>query len=157
MAWNDLTDTQMVSYADAQTSGFPLKSGQTNPGTNQCMTKSDALTKYVINASSMSSYANSQLVPKSLWKPVSYAFKVAGLTSTNNTGACAIPFDPILDFTLYSSQSIPSISSEPLYTDPGLINRFAGSGEWYKFSVPGVGNVAYLITFTGVIANSAPC
>lgn len=157
MAWGDLTNSQMVSFTDAQGSGFALQSGQSSVTSNQCMTKSEVLAKYVINASTISSYSSNQLVPKGLWKPVSYAFKVAGLTSTTNTGACAIAFDPILDFTLYSSQSVPSISWEPLYTDPGLVTRFVGDGQWYKFSVPGVGNVAYTITFTGVISNSAPC
>lgn len=67
MAWNDLTDTQMVSYTDAQTSGFPLKSGQSNVTSNQCMTKSEILTKYNVSSSNMSSYTDNQLVPKSAW------------------------------------------------------------------------------------------
>lgn len=64
MAWNDLTDTQMVSYTDAQTSGFPLKSGQSNVTSNQCMTKLDITTKYNVN---ISGYTDNQLVPKSAW------------------------------------------------------------------------------------------
>ena len=67
MAFSSLTSNQMVSEADAATAGFTLNSGQSHGSSNQCMTKSDALTKYNIDASAMSSYANNQLVPKSTW------------------------------------------------------------------------------------------
>lgn len=58
---------QMVSFTQAQSLGFSLNSGQSHVTSNQCMTKSDALTKYNLNASAMSSYANNQLVPRSVW------------------------------------------------------------------------------------------
>ena len=67
MAFSSLAANQMVSEADAATGGFTLNSGQSHGSSNQCMTKSAALTKYNINASAMSSYANNQLVPKSTW------------------------------------------------------------------------------------------
>jgi len=71
MAWNDLATNQMVSYTDA-TSGattgvFTLNPGQANVTSNQCMTKLDAQTKYNLNASNLSTYANNQLVPKIDW------------------------------------------------------------------------------------------
>ena len=64
MAWGDLSSNQMVSFTDAQTSGFLLKSGQSHVTSNQCMTKSDITTKYNV---SVSGYSSNQLVPKSLW------------------------------------------------------------------------------------------
>ena len=67
MAWGDLTNNQMVSFTDAQGGGFTLQSGQSNVTSNQCMTKSQALAKYVLDSDSMSSYSSSQLVPKSTW------------------------------------------------------------------------------------------
>ena len=67
MAFSSLTSNQMVSEADAATAGFTLNSGQSHGSSNQCMTKSAALTKYNIDASAMSSYANNQLVPRSAW------------------------------------------------------------------------------------------
>jgi len=71
MAWSDLANNQMVSYFDASTSGFLLNSGQSHfttlPAANQCMTKADALLKYNLNSTFMSSYANLQLVPKTVW------------------------------------------------------------------------------------------
>ena len=58
---------QMVTFTQAQSLGFALKAGQSHVTSNQCMTKSDALAKYNIDASAMSSYANNQLVPRSAW------------------------------------------------------------------------------------------
>lgn len=67
MPWNDLASNQMVSYTDAQGGGFTLQAGQSSVTSNQCMTKADALAKYVLNSSFMASYADNQLVPKSTW------------------------------------------------------------------------------------------
>jgi hypothetical protein len=67
MSWSGLASNQMVSYTDAQGGGFTLQSGQSPVTSNQCMTKNDALTKYVLDSSYMSGYTNDQLVPKSIW------------------------------------------------------------------------------------------
>jgi hypothetical protein len=67
MAWGDLASNQMVSYTDAQGGGFTLQSGQSSVTSNQCMTKAEALAKYVLNSTSMDSYSSNQLVPKSAW------------------------------------------------------------------------------------------
>ncbi len=76
MAWNDLASNQMVSFTDAQGGGFTLQSGQSPVTSNQCMTKDDALTKYVLDSSYMTDYASNQLVPKGAW-----------VTSTSSTVA----------------------------------------------------------------------
>lgn len=83
MPWNDLASNQMVSFTDAQTGGFSLQPGQSNVTSNQCMTKNDALTKYVLDSSAMASYANNQLVPKSVW--ISGTTGVITATMTNNS------------------------------------------------------------------------
>jgi hypothetical protein len=67
MAWSDIASNQIPSFNDAQTSGFYLQSGQSGSSSVQCMTKNDALTKYVLDSSFMSGYTNDQLVPKSVW------------------------------------------------------------------------------------------
>lgn len=67
MSWSGLSNNQMVSFNDVQTSSFTLKSGQSVSNSNQCMTKLDALTKYNLNSASMSTYTDLQLVPKSVW------------------------------------------------------------------------------------------
>jgi|694.fasta_scaffold107250_4 hypothetical protein len=64
MAWNDLLANQMVSYTDAQGGGFILNSGQIEVTSNQCMTKTNALAKYNLNATNLSAYSSNQLVPK---------------------------------------------------------------------------------------------
>jgi hypothetical protein len=76
MAWSDVGQEQMVSFADAQSSGFQLRALQTNPGTNQCMSKTEALTRYLLSSGSMASYSSNQLVPKKDWS--------AGLTEFGN-------------------------------------------------------------------------
>jgi hypothetical protein len=68
MAFSDLSLNQMVTFTDAQSSGFSLKSGQSHVTSNQCMTKSEALLKYVLSDSPMSTYSSNQLVPKSAWE-----------------------------------------------------------------------------------------
>jgi uncharacterized protein (TIGR02145 family) len=67
MAWNDLLANQMVSFTDAQGSGFDLKSGQSAVTSDKIMTKSDILTKYDIASDNFDTYANNQLVPKNSW------------------------------------------------------------------------------------------
>ena len=67
MAWNSLADNQMVSYADAWDCGFYFVSGRTPPNTNQCVSKEDALYYFQIGSTPLASYANNQLIPKSVW------------------------------------------------------------------------------------------
>lgn len=68
MPWSSLANNQMVSYLDAQTSGFVIREGQTNPGTNQCMTKDNAFAMYYLTATaSTNALASNQLIQKSLW------------------------------------------------------------------------------------------
>ena len=55
---------QMVTFTQAQSLGFALKSGQSHVTSNQCMTKADILAKYNVT---ISGYADNQLVPKSAW------------------------------------------------------------------------------------------
>jgi hypothetical protein len=64
MAWNDVASNQMVSFTDAQGGGFTLNAGQSAITSNQCITKSEALTIYDLSSSAMQSFANNQLVPK---------------------------------------------------------------------------------------------
>ena len=77
MPWNDLASNQMVSFTDAQGGGFTLQPGQSSVTSNQCMTKADATTKYVLSSAPLASFASNQLVPKSAW--------VAGSTSGSMT------------------------------------------------------------------------
>jgi hypothetical protein len=122
MAWGDLLGNQMVSYADATGSGFALQPGQTNPGTLQCMTKNDALNKYVINSAAMASYANNQLVPKSTWKPVATTYNFGPDVATGagwpsgGDAACALSNS---GYTVYSPTAVLTAGMY-LYSDEAL-------------------------------------
>lgn len=76
MAWNDLTAAQIPSFADLQSSPFTLKLGQSNPGTNQCVNRAEALTLYDLDATYMAGYTNNRLVPKDTFAAaeISYTF-----------------------------------------------------------------------------------
>lgn len=87
MAWGTLTSNQMVSFTDAQGGGFALNGGQSHTTSTQCMTKNDALTKYSLNASLMSSYSSTQLVPKSAWASGAPTFVSLGYEGRNTLGA----------------------------------------------------------------------
>jgi hypothetical protein len=68
MAWSNVAANQMVSFTDAQTGGFTLKSGQSSVTSNQCMTKNDAFTKYNLTATAnTNSLASNQLMRKDYW------------------------------------------------------------------------------------------
>jgi hypothetical protein len=86
MPWNDLASNQMVSYTDAQGGGFTLQPGQSAVTSNQCMTKSDATTKYVLDTSYLTSYASNQLIPKSVWVAGSVTITV---NWSYNVGVCS--------------------------------------------------------------------
>lgn len=67
MSWGSLASNQMVSFTDAQSSGFPLNSGQSPITSDKCMTKNDILTLYTVSSEALVSYASNQLVPKFSW------------------------------------------------------------------------------------------
>lgn len=86
MAWGDLAGNQMVSFTDAQSSGFILNGGQNHVTSNQCMTKDDWIAKYNIVAGNLSGLAGNQLVQKSLLSSVtvySSAFYSESATKNN--------------------------------------------------------------------------
>ena len=95
MAWSNLQSNQMVSFTDAQTSGATLKSGQSHVTSNQCMTKSEALAKYNLDANAMSSYASNQLVPKSAWVSAGLQFLVTAGSGAGFRGYTAGIFGSI--------------------------------------------------------------
>ena len=90
MSWSSLASNQMVSFTDSQTSPFSLNPGQTVPTSNQCMTKDDALTKWSLDSSYMSSYTSNQLVPKSVWVAVQITYTYYGSLYAQN------PCDPMV-------------------------------------------------------------
>ena len=70
MAWSGITNNQMVTYTDAQTSGLPLMASQSHVSSNKCMIKSEILLKYDIKTNLLSGFTNNQLVPKVNWNEI---------------------------------------------------------------------------------------
>jgi hypothetical protein len=110
MAWGDLAINQMVSYADAQTSGFSLNPGQTNPGTLQCMTKNDAFTKYNLSTNSNTdALASNQLMQKSFWQGPSVSYSYFLGINWDGSG---------YDYSDYSNGNCVSNNSYSMYYGP---------------------------------------
>ena len=79
---------QMVTFTEAQSLGFSLKSGQSHVTSNQCMTKADILAKYNVT---ISGYADNQLVPRGAWASVieGIPFLTNSSIFNNKSEACA--------------------------------------------------------------------
>ena len=120
MSWSGLASNQMVTFTDAQTSPFMLNAGQFPVTSNECMTKLQALTKYNLDASAMSAYANNQLVPKSVWVSgvTSYSYEVR--LGNSNAEACSAFTE-----TVYSDSSTFTIGMV-LYTTSDLTTVVTG-------------------------------
>lgn len=122
MAFADLSPTQAVSFTDAQSGGFALKSGQSHLTSNQCMTKNDALTKYNLSASAMVSYANNQLVPKNVWSSgvvgnsITIYLGSGGLDATCNVHSSSL--------IVYSSSTFIS-QGIVLYNDQAMTSTYS--------------------------------
>jgi hypothetical protein len=154
MAWSDLASNQMVSYTDAQGGGFTLQSGQSPVTSNQCMTKNDALTKYVLDSSYMSGYASNQLVPKSTWVSgvIGNAFTFDSVGNVSGTTACAVGYPD----SLFYSDSSSLVVGSYVYTDIGLTTTFNGSNLYYYVDNNGT-PTAFQIQSDGYITNETFC
>lgn len=66
MAFSSLASNQLVSFNEMQSSGIPLKPGQSGSSSLEIMTKSDATTRYSLNLSNsfLAAKSNNQLVAK---------------------------------------------------------------------------------------------
>ena len=152
MSWSGLASNQMVTFTNAQAGGFTLQPGQSSVTSNQCMTKNDALTKYVLDSSFMSSYASNQLVPKSTWVSGSSSFPY-GVSLSRLTGSSAC----VLDFpnTWYSATPTPVFGST-MYSDSGLTVPFTGGDLWYGADGAMFGS-SYQVNNSGVIIDVYNC
>jgi hypothetical protein len=141
MPFNDLAANQMVTYTDAQTGGFTLKSGQSSVTSNQCMTKSDALAKYVLSTTPMEPYSSNQLVPKNTWSSAAtaYSYIFGNYNFETSPSACS---GGNTGMTLYSPSATLVVNSK-LYYDSQMtqvVGEAEINGNWYKS-----GNTTYRI------------
>lgn len=87
--WANLASNQMVSFTDAQGSGFSLKASQSHVTSEQCMTKAEVLAKYDVHANSFDNYTDSQLVPKGAWQSV-VVYQSAAYSESATKNSCAV-------------------------------------------------------------------
>lgn len=130
MAFADLASNQMVSFTDAQSGGFAINSAQTNITSDQCMTKNDALTKYNLDASYMSSYSDNQLVPKSTWVGISVT-SYAHDFSLGYFDAYDSCLDNFSYYTFYSAD-VTLIVGSRLFTDSTLTFYLNGGNNFFR-------------------------
>ena len=146
---------QMVTFTEAQSLGFPLKSGQSHVTSNQCMTKSEALAKYNIDVAAMSSYANNQLVPRSAWVTgvIYYTYNITqGYVSPNQVDATCGE-DPRGDVIAYSSSSSISVPMN-FYANTSLTTTFNGGN--FKYYYAGTSELL-TINNTGAVTSITSC
>jgi uncharacterized membrane protein YjdF len=137
---------QMVSFTQAQSLGFSLNPGQNHVSSNQCMTKSQALSKYNLDQSAMSSYASNQLVPRSAW--------VFSVTYTYVYWWTSYCFGGTLYLLLGSDGKIYSVDDN-LYT--GYAYEYIGPGDidHYQWIERNISNGVVLSVYT-IISSCAP-
>ena len=142
MAWDNLASNQMVSYSEALTSPFALR---TSPGSgNQCMTKAQILAMYYVT---ISGYSDNELVPKSVW--IGSTFKLQ-LTVSKTTGALACAdFNRFIN--AYSNVRYPGIN-DIIYSDANLTTRFNGNYGWFGSPV-----IALQIAYDGRVVTLYDC
>lgn len=131
MAWSNVAADQMVSFTDAQTGGFTLNSGQSSVTSNQCMTKSDAFTKYSLTATaSTNALASNQLMRKDYWVSGAVCYVLADIGRDPDSSYIACENANFGSYILVSANA-PSLLGATL-----LYNRCppsaAATAGWYS-------------------------
>lgn len=148
MSWAALANNQMVTFTNAQTSPFSLKSGQSPVTSNQCMTKANILEKYNVT---ISGYANNQLVPKIDWNPSSF---IQPRSPERLTSGSVCVFGLTYPFTSYASEQYIVLGTI-VYNDEALTIPFNGADFWFGFSA--TSGVAYQINSSGQVIDEVSC
>lgn len=156
MSWAGLASNQMVSYTDAQGGGFTLQSGQSSVTSDQCMTKNDATTKYVLDTSYLTSYASNQLIPKSVWvngRSLSWSVTPSRsfFSTTSNGGSLGTTLTVSGSYTVRArAQKISGTSVTATIVVPGIGTSTvtaSSNGTFYGASLTVPSN-SYSCTFT---------
>tara|TARA_R110000782_G_scaffold270382_1_gene370673 strand:+ start:1960 stop:2490 length:531 start_codon:yes stop_codon:yes gene_type:complete len=168
MAFSELSANQMVSYAEAASGGFVLKSGQTNPGTTQMMTKDMAFTIYnlAVNANT-NGIAGNQLMQKSFWNGTNLDCTLIITAASSPYYTAILGSDAgggggghLTFATRYLTGGTYPVVGTIVYTDTGLTTRYNGqnsywddlsSVNYYFDNGRRYGYTSYQINSTGVI------
>lgn len=124
---------QMVTFTAAQSLGFSLKPGQSSVTSNKCATKTEALAKYNLNASSMNAYTDNQLVPKSAWVSgvTSFVYTLGSSAVEGNSTTCT---DNGFSRTMYAGTSSIVVGTV-LYIDSGLTTLQIQTGSYVLYYI----------------------
>lgn len=132
MSWATLAANQMVSFIDAQGSGFTLKSGQSHINSPQCMTRANMNLRY--NVLDPTSYLSNELVPKSAWAaPVAIPSYSCGSTLQTiggtgsmdfvlgtTSGSVTYDWEAITNYTWYIQVTYNGVIKDSFTTDQGV-------------------------------------
>ena len=146
---------QMVTFTQAQSLGFALKSGQSHVTSNQCMTKSDALAKYNVDADAMSSYANNQLVPRSAWVSVvvGIPFSTNYYYFNNKSEVCAS--GSVHSHTEYTINGL--MLGARIYSDQACTKEIHRTGEFFYSAIENSVKKAYRLDANRVVDYVESC
>ena len=134
MSWSGLASNQMVTFTDAQTSPFMLNAGQFPVTSNECMTKLQALTKYNLDASAMSAYANNQLVPKSVWQSAVSGLIFSVALGNSAAEACGSTFADVYSNVLIFDPGITLYTDITLTTPVTGFTRVVYEGDYFSLN-----------------------
>ena len=150
-----MESNQMVTFTQAQSLGFALKSGQSHVTSNQCMTKSDALAKYNVDADAMSSYANNQLVPRSVWVSgfVGVPFSSNLYYYNNKSEVCSSSLAH--NYTKYTINGL--ILGAKIYSDQACTIEYIQNTELICSAIEGSIKKAYRLDSNGVVDYVESC
>jgi hypothetical protein len=147
MAWNDLLDNQMITFADVSTfpiPGFTLKPGAVNSGNLKCITKAEAIEMYYLNESELFYYDNNQLIPKISWQ--TGTIPITG----NLCGTWGSSMDPNGNDT-YTNLTSGTVNFSEIIPDGGAISITEGLTNIQLNSYKSVAGNTYDITGTAII------
>jgi hypothetical protein len=134
MSWSGLASNQMVTFTDAQTSPFTLNAGQFPVTSNECMTKLQALTKYNLDVSAMSAYANNQLVPKSVWQSAVSGLIFSVALGNSAAEACGSTFADVYSNVLIFDPGITLYTDITLTTPVTGFTRVVYEGDYFSLN-----------------------
>ena len=147
---------QMVTFTQAQSLGFTLKAGQSHVTSNQCMTKTEALAKYNLDANAMSSYASNQLVPKSVWVSdiVGMPYFTDNYSFSSNAQVCSyVGSTPTTRYTI----SGLAIGQKTYYDEKCTSVNYVGSSPSFYRGIENGVKKAFSTDLDGVITQLYIC
>ena len=146
MAWGDLTALLGVSFTNMQTSGIPLKAGQSHTTSNELMTKAGVIAKYSVNeakATLAAKGSNDIVVKQDLEAAITYYSHWLSYDNGSNLGAlCGGP-----TYEYFSDAAVLDIG-ERIYSNSAL-TTYPAAGYYSDGSTVWQANLVGLLAYEG--------